>query len=106
MEEPSDLRGLEGTRGRQRRNGCLWRRLPEASGLDRLCHIPEPETLPGIWGGVWRVGRGSPFVSSGSEGCLQGLGRRPGCWDLGDEGAPGMVLLQRGGLGAGAPLQG
>ena len=45
-------------------------------------------------------------MSSGSEGCLQGLGHGPGHWDLGDEGAPGMVLLQRGGLGAGAPSQG
>lgn len=26
---------------------------------DRLCHIPEPETLPGVWGCV-EAGQGSP----------------------------------------------
>lgn len=101
---PLTLRGLEGTRGRRRRNGCLQRRLLEASGLGRLCHIPEPETLLGVW---WVCGRGS----GGAHPCLQEVkgacgGRGPGRWDFGDEGAPGMVLLQRGGVGAGAPSKG
>lgn len=45
-------------------------------------------------------------MSSGGKGCLRGLGHGPGCWDFGDEGAPGMVLLWRGRMGADAPSQG
>lgn len=120
---PLTLRGLEGTRGRQRRNGCLQRQLPEASGLDRLCHIPEPETLPGVWGvcgggaggahsclqevkgayRVWAMGRGSgTWEMKGPQGrcCCRGAGWeqvRPLRGDLRPQAGPLAPPLRRGG---------